>query len=512
MKRTLIIPAAGLATRLRPVSNSMSKAMVPINGKPTIAFILDKAKLYYDDIRIVVGEHNSDLVRYIERCYSNVKLFKQLEQLGPLHAVACAMTAVEEDSILTIWLGDSIVLDYTPTKDHEIVVSHVPDYSRWCMVDHDGVFYDKPSKRPPTTKALVGVYTVGSYQNACDITKEILNSGDVVAGEFQISQLLNKFDYNSKNQFVTQEWYDVGDLPSLYETRSRLLTNLSRSENKIQVSDGVITKSGPRCYREIIWYSEVAKRSPQALKYLPQVYSTDLFSGSYSMSMCSGISVQELFAFEDLKPDTVEYIITKIFDAYRKSFIDVESVSKGFYCSHDDSDEFITQMFDRFIDRANKYPDSEWKTSYINYVNKQKHIFINSLYKVYPNVITHGDFHAGNIIFDFMTGSVKFIDPRGIDSNVYNPRFFSLYDLVKLYQSFYGDYIWIMTDTPVNDKIKTAALNTLNELMNDYNIAAPALIKSLVPIFIGGILEFHVDRPDHQQQLMNKFLELTEGN
>jgi hypothetical protein len=125
------------------------------------------------------------------------------------------------------------------------------------------------------------------------------------------------------------------------------------------------------------------------------------------------------------------------------------------------------------------------------------------------NKISHGDFHAGNIIFDFNTGVVKFIDPRGIDAST--NHFYSVYDMVKLYQSFYGDYIWIKSDCEVNEKVKTAALNTLDNFLDDLGYDVQ-FIRMMVPIFLGGILEFHSDRPDHQEKLLNKCMELINEN
>ena len=42
MKTLVIIPDAGLATRMQPLSATMSKAMIPVCGKPILARILKK--------------------------------------------------------------------------------------------------------------------------------------------------------------------------------------------------------------------------------------------------------------------------------------------------------------------------------------------------------------------------------------------------------------------------------------------------------------------------------------
>ena len=42
MKRSVIIPAAGLATRMKPLSRGVSKAMIPVNGRPLISYVIEK--------------------------------------------------------------------------------------------------------------------------------------------------------------------------------------------------------------------------------------------------------------------------------------------------------------------------------------------------------------------------------------------------------------------------------------------------------------------------------------
>jgi hypothetical protein len=49
---SIIIPAAGLAKRMRPLSSNASKSMIPVNGKPIIAYILDEViKIYNQSIQ-----------------------------------------------------------------------------------------------------------------------------------------------------------------------------------------------------------------------------------------------------------------------------------------------------------------------------------------------------------------------------------------------------------------------------------------------------------------------------
>ena len=62
-KINLIIPAAGEATRLKPLSNNMSKIMVRVNGKPCLDYIIEQAKKLADVQEIVIVDGKFDDVR-----------------------------------------------------------------------------------------------------------------------------------------------------------------------------------------------------------------------------------------------------------------------------------------------------------------------------------------------------------------------------------------------------------------------------------------------------------------
>lgn len=519
---TVIIPAAGMATRLRPLSSSVSKAMVSVNGKPAIAYILEQLK-ECNDIRVVVGEHNSDLVSYLKRVHRHVNIYYQRSPKGPLHAVWSAFKREDTDSSnsAVIWLGDSIILKPSFSKISESIKNSerggcinssasvtcgvVPDYSRWCLCNNEGTgLFDKPTDDPGTRLALAGLYEFSSLSELKKATDVIISSEVIVRGEFQISQALEKF--LPLEVVITNEWYDVGDLPSLYESKARLLTRNSRPDNQIivNIDEGSITKKGLRCSNEIQWYVEASK-NPNVIPYIPQLYSYSIgLVNSYKISYVPGNTVQEIFAFEDLKTDAVEYTMKRIMAAYSKLIGQLDVIRP-------DLNPYMLcgKNLDRVKDYSNEY-------SFVNEDELKEYrsfVYRNQAHKFHAANVIHGDFHAGNILFDYHTGMVKFIDPRGLweysesDKKVMTSGLIE-YDLAKMYQSFYCDYLWIKTDSEVNQSVKETAIKVLDDwcFTNGLN---PDIIKNYSVILLGSILDFHKDRPDHQKKIWRKTFDLV---
>ena len=504
MKHITIIPAAGLATRMRPLSNSTSKTMLTVNGKPIISHIIDEVRHFSDKIVIVYGASN-DIKNYCTLVYPDldISFVKQQTPLGPLHAIWNGLNAIKKETAsLTVWLGDTIAKGYVPSSMNDVVYSDRSDFQRWCLIDDSSRLYDKPKTDPGTTKALIGIYSFSSLTEVCEIVGEIMDDRFSRDSEYQISELLEKLQFNLIGP-EDVSWYDCGDLASLYESRARLLTSLSVDENVLLANsfNGTVQKSGPRCSHELAWYLSI----PSEIKYFtPTLYDAPS-DDTYVMELCSGTSVQDIILYEDIKEHNIRYLIQRVLKTFDVAFLNQES-------------SFITEFsetmyFTKFNDRIQNY-NYEWMDNNDRaFILSEINIARENAKELFPAGINtvqfiHGDFHFGNILFDFVSGKIKMIDPRGSWENLATTQGNVEYDIVKMYQSAYSDYIWICGGLPVDMTKKEIIIDELDKYVSSlgYNINQINYFKDMSNIFMAGCINFHDNNPKKQKLMWDTAL------
>jgi len=79
-----VVPAAGLGTRLYPMTEVQPKEMLPIGGRPMIYYtVLEAALSGLEEMYIVVSEEKDSLRRYLEQG----ELDKDLQEQGEGHRI-----------------------------------------------------------------------------------------------------------------------------------------------------------------------------------------------------------------------------------------------------------------------------------------------------------------------------------------------------------------------------------------------------------------------------------------
>lgn len=502
MSEIVIIPAAGSATRLRPISNSMSKAMVPVAGKPILAHILSAIRDRVDTVVVVYGQ-NEDIPTFLEnKDYGfELKLVRQNREIldGPLGAIACGAKAVtvEDGDTITVWLGDTLITDQQEVDSlfHRrekalctVVSSPVADFSRWCMVSNTNevVYYDKPKFRPPTNRALIGVYQFRGESFASKLQHSVAQSA---SDHMEISSLLNLYTHDTHVTLV-KSWLDCGDLPSLHAANAALINDKSRAHNTVKITGQVITK-GLSNDNEVSWYKAV--QNDYAVRNITPQYLGENEDGTFNLELCSGNTLQDMVVYDNVRADCWDFIIKTVVSAYKSAF-NKPCEDQSFDPHH----MFRWNVMKRF----NKIPNLPYEA----------YEFLNDTYELLENYtlteysIIHGDFHFGNILYDASCNKVKVIDPRGEWNGIKTTAGNTLYDFAKFYQSIYAEYAWIVADEPTNAQLRTDLLKSMDEAFGD--IALLSMVKRYAILLQLSAIPLHYDNPKRQERMLNTSLKL----
>jgi glucose-1-phosphate thymidylyltransferase len=491
-KFNLVIPAAGAATRLRPLSSNTSKVMVRVNGKPCLDYIVESVNAWCEEIVVVDGQF-SDIRDYCSIKHPSIKCVKQPELKGPRDAIAIGINELTDPELpLVVWLGDAIILEKDlPFGTDFLLTKEVKDQSSWCM--WDGVdYYNKPQQPIKGASALVGLY---SFSRGYTAEFAFNHTTD-----YDISSALKLYlknrtvnephDYVAKfDNISTDKWYDIGDLPTYYKTCAELLNLKARAFNRLEFNSdlGTIRKtpdyhdqhSIDTIQNEKNWYDNL---TPEQSMFTPRIlpHETDLI-----MSYESGTLLSDLMLYENLPPSAWEYIIDKVFklklNYFNDSINDMSIVS-----------EFSELSYEMWVEKSKeRLSQTDFKTNEIFEYAKEIHKHTR------PVDVHHGDLHFGNILYNQATDQFKLIDPRGQYGTHVGTLGDNIYDWAKLAHDLYFGYSSIVADVPQNMEVKDIFINKLKE----YNLPVDIILKGGL-LLLATCIPLHYD--NRQRQLRMK--------
>lgn len=265
-----IIPVAGAGTRLRPLTYTQPKVLIPVAGKPILSFIIDQlTENGVKDFVFVIGYLGEKIKEFVEANYPrlNAKFVAQEKREGSGQAIWLTQEVINPDEALVIHLGDSIVdLDLKKIlqeKYSTLCVKKVDDPRGFGVaeIDEHGFvtsLVEKPAI-PKSNMALVGIYFIRETRklmdSLCHIIKHDLRSHD----EFFLTDALARMIKEGVKfkSYKVEGWFDVGKKDILLETNAILLkkfaanTSAQNYENSIIVPP-VSIAAGVKCSNSII--------------------------------------------------------------------------------------------------------------------------------------------------------------------------------------------------------------------------------------------------------------------
>src|SRR5688572_7628289 len=169
-----LVLSGGKGTRLRPITHTSAKQLVPVANKPVLFYGLEAmAAAGIRQIGIIIAPETGDEIRAAAGDGSQfgveITYIEQDEPKGLAHAVLTA-EAYLGDSPFVMYLGDNLLksglielVDTFRTNDPDalILLTPVPDPENYGVAELDGDrvtrLVEKP-KEPATDLALVGIY------------------------------------------------------------------------------------------------------------------------------------------------------------------------------------------------------------------------------------------------------------------------------------------------------------------------------------------------------------------
>jgi glucose-1-phosphate thymidylyltransferase len=234
-----LIPSGGAGTRLRPITHTSAKQLVPIANKPILFYGLEAlAEAGVREVGLVVGDTAPEIEEAVGDGAAwgiEVTYIPQEAPLGLAHTVLISREFLGEDDFV-MYLGDNVlkggitnlVRAFTDRPcAAQILLAHVMDPQRFGVAELDGDrivrLIEKP-ENPPSDLALVGVYLFTPLIH--EAVRAIRPSG---RGELEITdaiQWLIDNGHEVRPHLVQGWWKDTGKLNDLLDANRLIMEDL----------------------------------------------------------------------------------------------------------------------------------------------------------------------------------------------------------------------------------------------------------------------------------------------
>lgn len=256
-----LILSGGHGTRLRPLTYSQQKQLIPVANKPVLFYAIeDVIEAGIHDIGIIVGP-NADQVKktVLSRDWdANIEFIYQGDPKGLAHAILVAREFLGDEDFV-MYLGDNILREGIVRHlehfkkgnfDASILLQEVPNPQQFGVAElsEDGKtikrLIEKP-KVPPSNLALVGIYFFKPV-----IHEAVRNIKPSWRNELEITdaiQWLIDHGYKVGWTKVTGWWKDTGKPEDILDANRLILDDIERNikvETNAKIIGRVVVEEG----------------------------------------------------------------------------------------------------------------------------------------------------------------------------------------------------------------------------------------------------------------------------
>jgi glucose-1-phosphate thymidylyltransferase len=258
-----LILSGGAGTRLRPITHTSAKQLVPVANKPVLFYGIEAlVEAGITEIGVIIAPETGEEIRQAAGDGSDfgasITYIEQEAPLGLAHALLTAEDYLGQ-SPFVMYLGDNLLRDgitdlvegfRRSEPDALILLTRVDDPSSYGVAELNGErvvrLVEKP-RDPPSDLALVGVYmfTPAIFEAAHSIKP----SG---RGELEITDAIDTLiesDRRVESHIVKGWWKDTGKLEDMLEANRLVLEDIepriageldaeSRVEGRVAIEKG----------------------------------------------------------------------------------------------------------------------------------------------------------------------------------------------------------------------------------------------------------------------------------
>jgi glucose-1-phosphate thymidylyltransferase len=281
-----LILSGGAGTRLRPITHTSAKQLVPVANKPILFYGIESmADAGIKEIGIIVGDNHAEIRDAVgdgSRWGVEVTYIQQDAPLGLAHCVLIAADFLGDDDFV-MYLGDNLLQQTVrefveryearlsqssqPTLDEgdvgppaaQIHLMEVPDPRQFGVADLDAEgrvlrLIEKPVD-PPSNLALVGVYLFDKR-----IHEAVRGIEPSARGELEITdaiQWLIDHGHPVHSHRLSGWWIDTGKLTPLLEANRLVLETIeTRIDGQVdadsRIEGRVIIEAGAEIIRSVV--------------------------------------------------------------------------------------------------------------------------------------------------------------------------------------------------------------------------------------------------------------------
>ena len=307
-----LILSGGKGTRLRPITYTGAKQLVPVANKPVLFYAIeDLVEAGVTDIGIVTGDTGDQIRAAVgdgRQFGARVTYVPQGAPLGLAHAVKISQEFLGDEPFV-LFLGDNFIRDgIVPLVDEfrrgqancQLLLYRVPNPEAFGVADVRGHriirVVEKP-KVPPSDLAIIGIYMFDHH--VFDAIRQIQPSA---RGELEITdtiQVLIDGGLNVVPKIITGWWIDTGKHADMLEANRLILETqepeiLGTVDATSQIYGRVVIQRGAEIRNSVI-------RGPAIIGEESQVVDSYVgpFSSIYHHCLIQGSEVEHSIILEN---------------------------------------------------------------------------------------------------------------------------------------------------------------------------------------------------------------------